>query len=275
MKQEGYDFSKINSLKNSIGNYDCYSDGYGNNHANGNSYVLGLVLATAKAKQQLSHGGSKTLDYINAFDKAEVANTNIGKINMISVSSFCGPNGLILGYDILQPKQFEEYRLKMDAHPDLRIYSLEPLLKSTRALLGTVESPIFPIIPGAHIPCAGKHIEAFGPATLYAAVALGISELGPEHYTLLMEDAGLITTASDEDIINNLIHSVLEVGRNQKTQYQTIFVGLEKIQVEEGMVGCALISAPYLLLPKKSIVVPHDEFLKLTMEAWTEKLKSN
>ncbi len=274
METEKYDFSKGNSLKNSISNYDFYCDGYGNNHKNGNGYVLGLVLSVAKVKQQFSHLGSNTLDYINAFDKAEVAETNIGKINMTTVSSFCGPNGLILGYDILASKDLEKHRLNLRKHADLNIYSLEPLLLSTKALLGTIDKPVFPIIPGAHIPCAGKHIEAVGPVTLYAAVALGISENGHLNYTLLMEDAGLIDDSPEEEIINNLVGSVIEVGCNQKTKYKTIFVGMKKIHVEQGMVGCALISAPYLLLPSKAIGASSDEFIKLSLESWIENIKS-
>ena len=273
MTNESYDFSKANTLKNAIGNYDSYTDGYGNNHAGGNGYILGLVLATAKAKQQFSHPGSAVLDNINAFDKAEVAGTNIGKINMVTVSSFCGPNGLMLGYDLFRSKDFEKYRLNLSTHPDQKIYSLEPLLKSTRALLGSIDEPAFPIIPGAHIPCAGKHIEAIGPVTLYAAVALGVSEVGSQNYTLLMEDAGVIADSPEEDLIKNLVDSVLEVGRNQKTKYQTIFVGLEKIHVEQGMIGCALISAPYMLLPKRAIVDSFEKLVNMDLESWVKKIK--
>ncbi len=87
-------------LEKSISPYEKYCDGYGNTKSSGNSYLLGFVLSTGKTKKQFYHDGSKMLDEINAFDIAETKGPYIGQINMSIVSSFCGPQGLIWGYDI-------------------------------------------------------------------------------------------------------------------------------------------------------------------------------
>jgi histidine decarboxylase len=270
MNEQKQSFTKLGNLRNSIGSYEHFCDGYGNNHISGNGYVLGVVLSAAQVDKKLSHQGSLALDYINAFDKAEVADINIGKINLITVSSFCGPQGLILGYDLLTSKLFEDARIKTDKYEDKKIYTLEPLLASTRALLGTLDKRNYPIIAGAHVPCAGRHIEAVGPCQIYAALAMGITKEGPHREALLMEDAGTILDVTEDEIINRLIESIIEIGKNQKTDYETIFVGIKSLKVDEGKVGCALIQAPYLLLPQKPFSTP-EEIIDMDLETWSRK----
>ena len=81
-----------------------YCEGYFST-ALGNSYLLGVNYAVAKVRKQFGHEGSSVLDEINAFDMAEITNANVGQINAIKVSSFCGPRGHIWGYDICKVEQ--------------------------------------------------------------------------------------------------------------------------------------------------------------------------
>lgn len=70
-----------------------------------NQCILGINYAVTKTEKQFFHDGSTVLDQINAFDLAEIANANIGQINLIKVSSFCGPGSLIWGYDIAKAER--------------------------------------------------------------------------------------------------------------------------------------------------------------------------
>lgn len=91
--------TKLQKLKNSISSYNRNCDGYGNPSGNG-GYILGFLLEVGKVSKRLGHEGSSMLDEINSFDMAERNGTYLGQINMSIVSSFCGPQGLIWGYDI-------------------------------------------------------------------------------------------------------------------------------------------------------------------------------
>src|SRR5260221_12318995 len=88
-----------NSLQIPMAVHDNYCGGYGNPGSVGNGYLLGLALGVGKTKIT-SQVEAHLLDRIVAFDKAEVKGTNIGQINMVTVSSFCVPMGLISWYDL-------------------------------------------------------------------------------------------------------------------------------------------------------------------------------
>ena len=88
-------FQSGSIVKGAVGPNETYCSGYGEPGASGRNYVLGLVLGTGLAKFNLRHDGSQLLDEINAFDRAEVAETNLGQINMTIVSSFLSYNSVL------------------------------------------------------------------------------------------------------------------------------------------------------------------------------------
>ena len=88
---------------------------------------------------------------IAAFNTAEVNGTYIGQINMINVSSFSGPLGAIWGYDLAPPDDLRGklwFHVHEDPHdmftpnpqspPKVPVYDIEPLLKASQSLFGTV-----------------------------------------------------------------------------------------------------------------------------------------
>ena len=263
-------FNKKKNLINSISQYDEYCDGYGNSTSMARGYILGTILSVAKVKVKFSHSGSDVLDSINAFDKAEVAGTYIGQINMSNVSSFCGPQGLILGYDILAPQKLEKFILPDFFEKNTKVYSIEPLLNATNKLIGNLDKKNFPFLPGSHVPCAGRNIEKKGPHELYCAMAIGVSSDRDKYANLVMEDVGYISEDGKnktKNIIFNMIRSIKEVGKNHKISYDKIFVGYKTILVKADEYGCALVRAPYILLAKNALI-DLDRMVICSLDYW-------
>jgi histidine decarboxylase len=237
-------------------------------------YVLGINLSVAKVKNKFTDKHSKILDEINAFDLAEVKNFNMGQINMIVVSSFSGPKGLIWGVDICKvPTRMNRYGINLK---DVEVYDLDSLIDSLKRLFGTIDEPRFPLLPGSHVPCASKSIYREGPGILYSALAVGIAE-NRNNACLLMEDVGGLSLTEnigmqEKKIATRLTNSVLEIGNNQKYSFSKIFVGVKTIKLSKGETGCALVACPYFLLAKKAFIKGYH-LKSLPLEKW-EKMQN-
>jgi len=94
--------NKKNILQDARSPHDDYCMGYPGE----GPYFTGFVMGSSAVPKKLGHKGSLVLDRINAFDMAEVDDTYLGQINMITVSSFCGPHGLLWGYDVAREDSF-------------------------------------------------------------------------------------------------------------------------------------------------------------------------
>lgn len=256
----------LKNLRSAISPFENNCDGYGNMGASGNSYILGVVLGAGIAKLNLRHDGSQVLDEINAFDRAEVADTNIGQINMTIVSSFCGPAGIIWGYDVAKIENLRtEHELNLKPvetdYGIIPVYSAKPLMEATKKLFGTVDDKRFPLIPGGHVPCAGKSFKDVGPRHIYAGIAIGIAKNREKDANLLMEDLGWLPLRQDRrsqrrykrTVLQSLAKSIADISRNQKVEYKEIFTEIVDVVVTEGNVGCALVAAPYFTIAKKAV----------------------
>ncbi len=267
-----------------VSRYDKYCDGFkAFDGSNGGGYFLGLVLAVGISELELVHGGSGVLEQINAFDRAEVSGTNIGQTNMVTVSSFCGPTGLIWGYDVVRPDDLYSQNkygpvFVEDTNRKIPVYSINPLLNALEGVFGTVEKKRFPILPGAHVLCALKSFELYGKSHIYSAMALGIAKDRDRDACLLMEDLGSLEGVDDletsrEEIITNITKSVIKIGRNQKVTYKEIFAGMVDAEVPDGKVGCAIAAAPYFLLAKRAVLPGGvDELKQTSFRAWESKV---
>lgn len=250
-----------------ISPYDNYCVGYENPEVEEKGYVMGMVLSVGKVKQAFSHDGSEVLDGIIAFDQAEVGGTNIGQINMISVSSFCGPQGVLWGYDWARAEGLRDKVLGQVG--SIYYYSIEALLEATERLFGTVTDKKFPIMPGSHVPCAERCITKKGPAELYVAVGVGIPEKREEDAVLVMEDAGEIKGISEKQILRNVAKSIMAVGENQKVRYKEMFVGFKRIIVGDDEIGSALVAMPYFAIARGAVPAMGLEALShLTLREW-------
>lgn len=269
------------TLEGAISPYKDYCEGYGNVGSSGNNYILGFILAVGKTKMHLSHDGSQTLDEIMAFDLAEVEHTYLGQINMSTVSSFCGPQGLIWGYDICPTNKLKNqkplFQIKNHKHHLIDVLSIGPLLDSTEDLFGSSNKRRFILKPGSHVPCANKSMKLHGPGRIYSAIGVGIAKNREKDACLLMEDFGKIPETNDlkgyENIIlNKMAQSVVQVGKNQKVEFEKIFVGLRSIYAKDNEIVCALIAAPYFTIAQGAIVNDLDTMSKISLEKWRKKL---
>jgi len=262
-------------LESIIGPYDNYCSGYPQQ----NGYLTALVMNVESFRETFSHVGSKVLDSIVAFDRAEVGTAYLGQINMILVSSFVGPEGLIWGYDLAREEEtplpsYLSVKGLAQEFPDIKIRNGEILRKAAIALLGTKEKKHFPFLPGSHVPCAGRFFFTSGPAYLYVSVAIGIPEDRSKTACLLMEDTGQmvsfdgVTQGMKQKIVRSSIRSVLEVGKNQNINYKEIFFDFVGKEINAGEIGCALVAMPYLHLAKNAY---DEKLLNLSLNEWYSK----
>jgi histidine decarboxylase len=262
---------------------DKYCEGFYNSKNNYN-YILGVNFSVVKEKVKFSHEGSSILDQTNAFDLAEIASANLGQTNMIQVSSFCGPDGIIWGYDICKANieilslDFKNNRAKSR---NIKIYDINPLINAFTRLTGTTDKPRFPFYPGSFVPSALKYITKKGPQIIYAAHGIGIPEDRKNSAAALMEDIGTIPISIDisdietykNRILDNLINSIITIGDNQKVKYKEIFVGIKHIIVNEHEIGCALISNPYFLLAQDANL-PAKDLAMVNITEWEKNIKN-
>lgn len=272
------------SLQQAVSPFARYCVGYGNPGASGSSYIVGLNLGIGKVPKELSHKGSNLLDEINAFDRAEIDAAYIGQINMVTVSSFCGPMGAIWGYHLVKSKKMyrqNPYFPEGEIHDGKRIipvFDAQPLFEATKMLFGTVGRQRFPLLPGSHVPCATKKMILYGPGHIYACLGLGVAEDRLHVAHLLMEDVGSmhhkITDAKEEKaykhmILHNKVKSILEIGHNQQVRYKEIFIGMKDMFIKKEEVGCALVTAPYFALAQQAIpTASNTDLEKMTLEEW-------
>lgn len=271
---------KLENIKNAISPYEDLCEGYGNSGSSGNSYVLGINLGIGVTKKQFSHKGSKMLDEINAFDLAEVDAAYIGQLNMSIVSSFCGPQGVIWGYDIAKHDNLFDIPDR-STYPDevtfksrkIKVFDGNKLVEATTALLGTVDSRRFPIRAGAHVPFAAKNIKTDQEGIIYSALAIGIAKNRKKDACLLMEDVGfveedLLNSAYEDAIRERLAKSIIEIGINQRVAFEYTFVAIRSKKINKDEIGCALVAAPYMSLAKGA--VPKDSSGNFNYEALLE-----
>jgi len=267
-------------LPNIISPFDAYCSGSGMQPTD--AYVTTPLIATGVTPSECSHSGSDLLDRIIAFDRAEGEFANITQTNMVTVSSFNGLNGVILGYDLL-PQELRRHPL-VDENQYPYVYDAAPLFEVTQALYGTVRDKHFPIAPGQHLLCAYKTFYHAGPSVIYGALALAIAEDRSQNADLFMEDHGLLSishhnTVTPEQqmaVVENLILAVDQISNNLGIRYKKIFVGFKYRNVKAGEMGCVITAAPYIHLARKAI--PHNDptlLQTMRLDEWKEQVEGN
>jgi len=263
--------NKKDILDSALSPFAEYSNGFGSPGNSGIGYILTPLLATGKDKVKFNYKDSTGLDEINAFDIAEVENAYIGQLNLIQVSSFCGPQGLIWGYDIAQKNVsgleslLSEYCYNNINGNAVMVYSAWPLIEACIELYGSREAKRFPIIPGSHVPAAYKKISFCNVSPreethhLYCSLALGVPKDRKNNAVLLMEDVGSMPYSAENSyfskkhLLDALVRSVIQIGENQLVEYEKIYVAFKDIIIEPQEVGCALVVAPYIALARNAI----------------------
>jgi len=242
--------------------------------AGGGPHVLGLYYAAASTPVAHTHVGSQILDQIVAFDKAELAEAHLAQINLIPVSSFCGPEGRIWGHDLAHtPQHTHPYGLHLPGHPGLPVFSAQPLRSALRALFGPGGQPKFPPRPGTMLPCAAKYKFLNGPGIVYATIGLAIAKDRQQHACLLMEDVGSFdpnTHAPDvagPQILQTMADSIATVAGLQRMEIDQVYVDWAYCHVPEGHIGCGLVAAPYFRLARNAMP-PIDALHQWSLDEW-------
>ena len=242
-----------------------------------NRYFLALNVSAAKVPARFSHPGSSNLDDICAFDLAETAQMNLGQLNLIRVSSFCGPDGIIWGYDVARPNGLGTEPL-FSLHDGVPVYDGHPIMGAAAELFGSVDRPRFPIMPGSHTMAAYKSVASRGPSIIYSAFGLGIPKDRNAHAAILMEDVGTVPKlgkmsrrAWRKDLLRALSESVAVVAANQRAECASIFVLYKELTVSNGEVGCAISLAPYFAIARKAVPESKLALLRGTsLEGWRQ-----
>jgi histidine decarboxylase len=268
-------FNPKRNIHESISPYGKYCDGFKSPGASGKGYVNSLILSVGKTSLNFENDGSDIINNIIAYDNAETKSTFIGQINMTIVSSFSGPNGLIWGYDLAKAKE-KKHPLLGKKKGSVFIYDTEPLLKASASLFGTNDSKRFPLMPGSHVPCAGRFLFKQKSCCLYSALSLSIPKNRSKSASLLMEDVGCLKgdkEKSRKKVLEDLINSALEIGKNQGVEFEKIFVGLKEEEIRKGETGCALVAMPYFTLAQNVISGNPEELINLSLSEWEKNAK--
>ena len=248
----------------------------------------------------------ETLLHITSYDKAEANGACIGQINMIYVSSFSGPNAAVWGYDLAAPDNLrdnqwfsvpknKDHLLKDDFPEDapgiIPVYDITPLLDATKSLYGTVSDKHFPILPGAHVPCACKEVysaDAEGTPEsgwIWCILSLAIAKKRSKDACLFVEDKGFFSDAkgtklNEDQVIKALnkkrrevVYTQLICGEHQEVPYKEIFIGYKYEYVHGHNYGCALTCAPYVTLAKNAYPGGNPKnFQTMNLEAWEKSV---
>jgi len=284
------DFSKRRIIDGLVGPYDSYCDGYGNSGTSGNAYVsvLNIGFGVMPSRDDLDFGMSSIIAYDIAEAGYQSDSAYIGQINMLQASSFCGLNGLVWGYDLARNSRLDSHKplfyVGLEGDPKIPCFDMDPLFDSGKALFGTKDKRIFPILPGAHVICAFKEYTSTPEDLLedhymWCALALGVAADRTTMADCFMEGRGKILTSElpDEaaieawklDTMKKVTMSYAFIGKAQNVEYKEIFIGFKYTKVPKNHHGCALVSSPYIVLPKQAVPTGGlDHLMDMDLGTW-------
>ncbi len=280
--------------KTAISPFDQYCDGYGMPGATGNGYVSVLKVSVGSVEKT----DDTLLDSIVAYDRAEINDSYIGQINMLTASSFCGIAGQVWGHDLATHDAVANDEIKPLFEVDqyngtpLKVYDAAPLLDAGMELFGTESNRRFPLAPGAHVICANKSAMGYRPKEdrplqdgeaygVWAMIALSLSNDRVHCADLFIEDAGLWTQNDNpedlkkflEDHRKSVAWSIVECGRDSHVVFERTYIGFAYTIMKPGEIGKGLICAPYVTLARDA--VPSEGFSSLndiTLSEWLDEM---
>jgi histidine decarboxylase len=265
-------------INGAVGPFDDYCDGYGNPGASGMGYISVLKLSTGLVARQMD----SVLDTVISHDRAEKNDAYAGQINMRNTSAFNGINGAIWGYDVARHQGLDDgtvrplmRRRRLDGVA-VPIYPVAPLLEAGEKLFGSEHSRRYPLLPGAHVVGAIKHISVRGPAAVWSAIVLAVAQDRERDSSLFVQDVGQLDLSADpadddsflETRMENIVDSVMLCGADQNVKFREMFIGVKSQRIPDGYVGSALTCAPYVVLARNAVPDPPAELLGMSLADW-------
>lgn len=281
-----------------ISPYVKYSRGYMEPGNIGNGYVTGLkVDAGVRDKTD-----DDILDGIVSYDRAETKNAYIGQINMTTASSFTGPQGHVIGFDILHNPKVDEakplFTVKQWDGSTLPIYDAKPLQDALVEYFGVEKERRHYPAPGSFIVCANKGVTAERPKEdrplkpgegygVWSAIAISFAKDPVKNSSMFIEDAGVWETPNEDELLefldgrrNAIAKSIAECGEDAETSFESSWIGFAHTMMKPGQIGNAITVGPYFSLPIDSI--PNGSLLtpdkdmeimeQLTLPEWLDKM---
>lgn len=290
-------YNPVTIAESAISGSDNYCYGYGNRDTNG-YYITTVKLEAAKVSIS-GLGKDEVLEGIVAYDRAEKSGTYLGQVNVITVSSFAGPNSAIWGYDIAKTIHLRSKLLYELPVPNTKrkipVYSMDHLLKATEALFGTEKNRHYPPLAGAHVPCACLYANSKDRSTgkltsgwIWCFLALAIAEHRESDACLFIEDAGFfadtfsygkVLMLTKDEVVAQLdkktkavTYSQILCGYDQSAPFKEIFVSYRYVRIDKDCYGTALACAPYVTLAR-NVYPPGgaQQLVDMTLEDWKER----
>lgn len=280
-----YDASKV--IDQAVGPEKKFCMGYMNPGApSGQGYISTLKLSVGTVDVE---NLDEVTEVIVSYDRCEKNDAYIGQINMLTVSSFCGQNGAVWGFDLAKhddiagKKEKPMYMQSQPGGPDIPVYNVKPLLEAAEKLYGHEKQRRFPPMPGAHVICANKDVTAHGPVWVWASIGIAILKDRSAGACLFIEDANTFGDGktTEKEVVDFLeatnrkvSNSIALCGQDQSVEYERIYVGYKYTFVKPNQVGCALTCAPYVYLAQDAIPagMKASDLQKLTLSEWEKKL---
>jgi len=292
---------KLNKLgidRISINTYKQFSRGYMEPGNIGNGYVAGLkVDAGVRDKTD-----DDVLDGIVSYDRAETKNAYIGQINMTTASSFSGPQGHVIGYDLLKNPAVDTakplFTEKQWDGSELPIYDAKPLQDSLVEYFGMNDERRHYPAPGSFIVCANKGVTAERPKNdaemkpgqgygVWSAIAISFAKDPTKDSNMFIEDAGVWETPNEDELVafldtrrKAIAKSIAECGEDANTAFKGSWIGFAHTMMKPGQIGNAITVAPYISMPIDSIpggsILTPDKDMEimedLSLPEWLEKM---
>lgn len=286
MDEVKYDAKQV--VNQSLGSSKEYCMGYMNPGApSGEGYISTLKLSVGAVDVD---NLDDITEVIVSYDRCEKNDAYIGQINMLTVSSFCGLNGAVWGYDlaihddIASKKEQPIYMQSQPNGPDIEVYDAKPLLNAAERLFGRENDRRFPPMPGSHIICANKDVTAKGPTWVWSSIGIAILKDRSSGSSLFIEDVNTFgdENTTEEEVkdfldktLRNVTTSIALCGQDQSVIYDRIYVAYKYKFIKENQVGCALTCAPYVYLAQNAIPkgMQPSELTDMTLTEWENALE--
>jgi len=184
------------------------------------------------------------LQKIVLFDLAETQ-MGLGQVNFRKTSSFCGKGNYVNGINYKPPikSHFPPIGNEwMNVCEGIDIFDYNEWDDINKKLIKGK------ITPGAHICCAGEWEFGTAGDDMYAGIGIAIPE-DDNDAILFMECVGKTIDINDEVIREDIIESIIQIGRNQDIKYKEIHVVTEEKTLDRDL-GCAMVAIPYFLKEK-------------------------